>query len=184
MFAQLCFHSFCLEAVHALYQRFINNDVKLEVELQSCILEKAEGFKPKDLGSISELILQHASQASALGGPTVVGEELQVSSGALEKETFDLLVRKIEHDTQVHKVYCSKMSNYSTAVQFAKLRWAKSAHDNNMGAADSFFKNNVKLKASSAEEAIRDFIQWMAEVSRTRQLDKSNLVPCNNSSNT
>lgn len=89
-------------------------DAKLEMELASTLQEKSSNFTLRDIPSLRLLLDQKASQHN----PVLAGEEnLVVNKGQdLEASTFDLVMKKIEYDCNVWRVYKKNVEQWQHRV--------------------------------------------------------------------
>ncbi len=73
---------------------------------------------------------------------------MTVSSQNLEKDSFELLLKQLNYDTEVYKIYVRRVLEVEHAAFYAKLQAKDRCHKNSVQAAEHFLAKNAA------------FIQW------------------------
>ena len=125
----MCFSIFSLLSLQALdfflacqvYQKWVNGDTNLDIELQGALSEKSPKFVCGDISILKDVVQEHVSSAEkkmiALGkaGPTI-------EAANIERQAFDIAVANFNHDLGVYKVWFTRNQDREAAVFFQELQ--------------------------------------------------------------
>ena len=109
-----------------VYQKWVNGDINLDIELQGALSEKSPKFVCGDISILKDVVQEHVSSAEkkmiALGkaGPTI-------EAANIERQAFDIAVANFNHDLGVYKVWFTRNQDREAAV------FSKSCNTNRHG---------------------------------------------------
>jgi hypothetical protein len=160
------------------FDKIIEGDPMIELAISSALAEKDEKFQPRDLAPLKLIMEEHCGKTGlVVAGVSPAALDLQTS--AIERDTFELLMKKLQYDTQAYKVWVGKNQNYELAVQSQRLDWARSARAHNLEAAGAFVSQTMNIKALSngkAEDFNRSFNTYVATIEVKHQLEQGSVV--------
>ena len=98
-----------------VFNRWIDGDVNLALELQAALSEKTAKFSFAEIAPLKELVQEHVASSErkmvALGktGPSI-------QAAQLERQAFELTLTQIEHDLNVYQVYFNRNLDRESSV--------------------------------------------------------------------
>ena len=159
------------------YSKAIKGDPQLELELTSALADKDDKFLPRDMGTLRRIMEEHCGRTGVTLAAVTTAGMLDSQNAAIEKDTFDLMMKKMAYDVQAYKVWLGKLNNYEHAVQAQKLDWARQARTQNSEAASAFISQNMNLRAlTSAEDISRSYNTFAAQIEGKLQLEQGSAV--------
>ena len=116
------------DVARELFDKWVDGNVQLDMELHETQSEKRESLTVLDLKCLRALVetLQCKVPLSDAGAQEV---KLQ----ALEKDQFDLTVKQIDYDRQAFRIYKAKLESHQTHVHMTKVEWKQKVRAEAMG---------------------------------------------------
>ena len=104
-----------------VFNRWIDGDVNLDLELQAALSEKTAKFSFAEIAPLKELVQEHVASSErkmvALGktGPSI-------QAAQLERQAFELTLTQIEHDLNVYQVYFNRNLDRESSVYYQQVQ--------------------------------------------------------------
>ncbi|CAJ1390130.1 unnamed protein product [Effrenium voratum] len=107
-----------------VFERFVEGDTNLDLELQSALSEKRADFDHGDITIFRELVNEHATSTDrkrqALGMPTS-----SIAAAQLERQEFDIAMSTLKRDCDAYRIWLTQSRDREAAAYFAELQHQK-----------------------------------------------------------
>ena len=100
----------------------VNAEHTLDLQVQEALFEKVQKFVPTDLPVLKEIVDQFHKR---LPVPDPEQPGAQDLSAELEADHFALMMKQVQYDIDVFRVYLGKRATAATATYHAKLQWRR-----------------------------------------------------------
>ena len=107
-----------------LMDRFLKSEATLEMEVAAAVREKGPVFKLADLPSIQQVMDNHSQSAP------VNPQALARASSTLEDESFKLLQKQLQYDTEAFKVWVRRCKEVEHALFYHQLQHKAKVNEN------------------------------------------------------
>ena len=147
------------------------------MEMNSAMIDKSDTFTIRDVPCLKDLLDQVSGSGSADVHISMEEQAVKRQSADLQESEFKLLLKHIEYDCKVWRVYESKVSNHEKAMYWKKQDYNLKRHKMCCSAADEFIRSNTcVINSGEVNQIFKAYQQLQKSIAVKHHIDQKDVV--------